>query len=260
MAREPVYDILTGLVRTVLWAQGLRIDIRGQELFPRTGGGVVAVNHTAYLDFMEVGLVGRNSGRNVRYMMKAELEHGIVGFLMKHCKAIGVDRTAGAESFTRAVEALRAGELVVVYPEATISRSFELKEFKSGAARMALEADVPIIPLAIWGAQRIWTKDIPKRLGRNNFPINIRIGAPVPPMGTPDELTARLRTELGAQLAAAQDGYPAPPGEPWVPARLGGGAPTLERAAELERAELAARQAKREAAQRLHRDPAPERE
>lgn len=167
----------------MLWAQGLRIDIRGQELFPRTGGGVVAVNHTAYLDFMEVGLVGRNSGRNVRYMMKAELEHGIVGFLMKHCKAIGVDRSAGAESFTRAVDALRAGELVVVYPEATISRSFELKEFKSGAARMALEADVPIIPLAIWGAQRIWTKDIPKRLGRNNFPINIRIGPPIPPMG-----------------------------------------------------------------------------
>lgn len=52
-----------------------------------------------------------------------------------------------------------------VYPEATISRSFELKEFKSGAARMAIAADVPIIPHIVWGAQRIWTKDHPKRCG-----------------------------------------------------------------------------------------------
>ncbi|MBF6248812.1 1-acyl-sn-glycerol-3-phosphate acyltransferase, partial [Nocardia elegans] len=114
MAREPVYDLLTGLVRTLFWAQGLRIDIEGQEHIPRVGGAVLAVNHTAYLDFMEVGLVGRRSGRNVRYMMKAELERGIVGFLMKQCKAIGVDRSAGAESYAKAVAALRAGELVVV--------------------------------------------------------------------------------------------------------------------------------------------------
>ncbi|MGV9780856.1 lysophospholipid acyltransferase family protein [Nocardia farcinica] len=244
MAREPVYDLLTGLVRTLFWAQGLRIDIEGQEHIPRVGGAVLAVNHTAYLDFMEVGLVGRRSGRNVRYMMKAELERGIVGFLMKQCKAIGVDRSAGAESYAKAVAALRAGELVVVYPEATISRSFELKEFKSGAARMALEADVPIIPVAIWGPQRIWTKDIPKQLGRHRFPIHIRVGAPIPPAGSPAELTARLRAELGARLAAAQQNYPAPPGARWLPARLGGTAPTLEQAADLERAELEARRAK----------------
>ncbi|MBF6214226.1 1-acyl-sn-glycerol-3-phosphate acyltransferase [Nocardia puris] len=246
MAREPVYDVLTGLVRTLLWWQGLRIDIRGQEHIPRSGGAVLAVNHTAYLDFMEVGLVGRRSGRNVRYMMKAELEHGIVGFLMKHCKAIGVDRSAGAESFGRAVDSLREGELVVVYPEATISRSFELKELKSGAARMALEAGVPIIPLAIWGAQRIWTKDVPKQLGRHRFPITIRIGEPLPPVGTPDELTATLRTALRTALDTAQRDYPDPPtGARWAPVRLGGTAPTLEQAAEIERAELEARRARR---------------
>ncbi|MFI9507710.1 lysophospholipid acyltransferase family protein [Nocardia sp. NPDC052566] len=242
--REPVFDILTGLVRTVFWAQGLRIDIAGQEGIPRTGGAVLAVNHTAYLDFMEVGLVGRRSHRNVRYMMKAELEHGVVGFLMKHCKAIGVDRTHGSESYGRAVDALRAGELVVVYPEATISRSFELKEFKSGAARMAIAADVPIIPLAIWGAHRVWTKDIPKQLGRHRFPINIRIGAPIPPAETVDELTATLRHDLGALLDAAQRDYPMVEGARWVPARLGGTAPTLEQAKVLEQEEMARRRAK----------------
>ncbi|WP_433197310.1 lysophospholipid acyltransferase family protein [Nocardia sp. CA-107356] len=245
MSREPVYDILTGLVRTVFAVQGLRVDIAGQDRIPRTGGAVLAVNHTAYLDFMEVGLVGRKSRRNVRFMMKAELEHGIVGFLMKHCKAIGVDRTAGAASYRRAVEALRHGELVVVYPEATISRSFELKEFKSGATRMAIDADVPIIPVVIWGAHRIWTKGFPKRLGRHRFPINIRIGDPIPPAEPGDDLTAELRARMSELLEEARANYPMPAGEPWVPARLGGTAPTLAEAAVLEREEMARRRAQR---------------
>ncbi|WP_460697206.1 lysophospholipid acyltransferase family protein [Nocardia thraciensis] len=247
MSREPVFDVLTGLVRTMFWAQGLRIDIAGQEHIPRTGGAVLAVNHTAYLDFMEVGLVGRKSGRNVRYMMKAELEHGIVGWLMKHCKAIGVDRSAGHESFERAVTALRDGEIVVVYPEATISRSFEIKEFKSGAARMAIDSGAPIVPMTIWGAQRVWTKDIPKRLGRHNFPIHIRIGAPIPAYEPADALTAELRSSMERLLDQAQQGYDMPEGARWVPARLGGAAPTLEQAAVLEQEELARRRAKREA-------------
>ncbi|MEU1547346.1 lysophospholipid acyltransferase family protein [Nocardia sp. NPDC005745] len=238
MAREPVYDILTGVARAIFFAQGLRIDVEGQEHIPRSGGAVLGVNHTAYLDFMEVGLVGRKSGRNVRFMMKAELEHGIVGFLMKHCKAIGVDRTAGARSYARAVTALRDGELVVVYPEATISRSFELKEFKSGAARMALEADVPIVPLIIWGAHRIWTKDIPRQLGRHNFPINISVGAAIPPDPPAEKLTATLRARMNELLESAQRDYPMVEGARWVPARLGGTAPTLAEAAVLEREEM----------------------
>ncbi|MCX0270228.1 1-acyl-sn-glycerol-3-phosphate acyltransferase [Nocardia zapadnayensis] len=245
MAREPVFDVLAGLAHTILFAQGVRLDIRGQENMPRTGGAVLAVNHTSYLDFMEVGVVGRRSGRNVRYMMKAELEHGIVGFLMKHCKAIGVDRTAGAESFGRAVEALRDGELVVVYPEATISRSFELKEFKSGAARMALQSGAPIVPLTIWGAHRIWTKGFPKQLGRHNFPVHIRIGEPLVADGSVDEVTTALRGRMSELLTAAQEKYPMPAGQPWVPARLGGSAPTLEEAAVLEAEEYARRRIQR---------------
>lgn len=245
MAREPVFEVLAGLVHTVFFAQGVRIDIGGQENVPRVGGAVLAVNHTSYLDFMEVGVVGRRSGRNVRYMMKAELEHGVVGFLMKHCRAIGVDRTAGAQSFGRAVEALRAGELVVVYPEATISRSFELKEFKSGAARMALESGVPIVPIAIWGAHRIWTKGFPKQPSRHNFPVHIRIGEPLEAVGSPGEVTTALHGRMSELLTAAQEGYPMPPGQPWVPARLGGSAPTLEQAAVLEAEEYARRRTQR---------------
>ncbi|WP_028476007.1 1-acyl-sn-glycerol-3-phosphate acyltransferase [Nocardia sp. CNY236] len=241
MTREPVYDILTGLVRAVVFMQGLRIDVEGREHVPRVGGAVLTVNHTAYVDFMQVGLVGRDRGRNVRYLMKAELEHGIMGFLMKHCKAIGVDRSAGAESYARAVTALRAGELVVIYPEATISRSFELKEFKSGPARMAIEADTPIVPVVIWGAHRVWTKDIPRKLGRHNFPIAVRIGDPIWPVEPSSELMATVRARMSILLDRARAKYPMPAGAPWVPARLGGGAPTLDQAAALDRAEKARR-------------------
>ena len=245
MRREPVYDVLNALARGMLAAQGLRIVIAGQDNIPRCGGAVLAVNHTGYLDFVEVGLIGRNRGRNVRYMMKAELQQNrIVAFLMKHCKAIPVDRSAGSEAYKLAVDALRNGEIVVVYPEATISRSFELKEFKSGAARMALDGDVPIIPVAIWGIHRVWTKGFPRRLGRHRFPVNIRIGEPIPPTGSRDELTATMRSAMELLLARAQEGYAHPAGEPWVPARLGGSAPDLAEAHRLEEEELAARRAK----------------
>jgi 1-acyl-sn-glycerol-3-phosphate acyltransferase len=136
------------------------------------------------------------------------------------------------------VTALRQGEVVVVYPEATISRSFELKEFKSGAARMAVEADVPIVPMIIWGAHRIWTKDIPKQLGRHRFPVDIRIGAPIPPDEPVEKLTATLRSRMSELLERAQRDYPMVEGARWVPARLGGSAPTLAEAAVLEREEM----------------------
>ena len=92
-------------------------------------------------------------------------EVAIVRFLIRHSGTIPVDRRAGAGAYAVAVDRLRTGELVAVYPEATISRSFELKEFKSGAARMSHEAQVPIIPLIVWGAHRRWTKDHPRKLG-----------------------------------------------------------------------------------------------
>ena len=90
-----------------------------------------------------------------------------------------MDRGAGAGAYAVAVQRLREGELVGVYPEATISRSFELKEFKTGAARMASEADVPIVPLIVWGAQRIWTKDHPRRSAATRCRSRCRSGAPL---------------------------------------------------------------------------------
>lgn len=155
-----------------------------------------------------------------------------------------MDRGAGAGAYAVAVQRLREGELVGVYPEATISRSFELKEFKTGAARMAIEAEVPIVPVIVWGAQRIWTKDHPRKLGRAKIPVTVQVGAPLQVREDIAQTDAALRDSMTTLLHRAQQHYPSEPGAYWVPHRLGGGAPTRAAAARIEADEAAARSAK----------------
>lgn len=230
--------------------QGLRFTVTGVQNLPTTGGAVVAINHTSYFDFTFAGLPAYDQGlgRKVRFMAKKEVfDHKIGGPLMRGMRHIPVDRGSGADSFDAACQALKNGELVGVYPEATISRSFELKEFKSGAARMAIAAGVPIVPHIVWGAQRIWTKDHPRKMWRPKVPISVAVGEPIMPTLPAAELTALLKSRMQHLLEQVQDAYgPYPPGEFWVPHRLGGGAPTPIEAAQLEAEEAAAKAAKRE--------------
>ncbi|WP_027501952.1 lysophospholipid acyltransferase family protein [Rhodococcus sp. UNC363MFTsu5.1] len=243
---EPVYRTIIGVARVVFAAEGLKFTVKGDEHIPATGGAVIAVNHTGYMDFTYAGLPVRTVKRYIRFMAKKEVfDNKISGPIMRALRHIPVDRAAGAESYRAAVDDLRGGELVGVYPEATISRSFELKEFKSGAARMAIEAGVPIIPIVIWGAQRVWTKGHPKRLGRTNTPISIAVGEPIQPFEPASELTAKLHATMESMLHELQQGYEHPAGAYWVPARLGGGAPTLEEANRMDAEEAEAKAARR---------------
>ena len=137
--------------------------------------------------------------------------------------------TSRADAFAAAVAALRDGELVVLAPEQTISESFELLPFKPGVARMAIEADVPIVPAIGWGSHRAFPKGHAMR-SRRGLPIVIRYCEPVRPR--PDEavadLVARLQASMTAALEEVQRAYPdrpAPGDDWWVPARLGGSAP-----------------------------------
>jgi 1-acyl-sn-glycerol-3-phosphate acyltransferase len=140
-----------------------------------------------------------------------------------------------------AVQRLRDGELIGVHPEATISRSYELRPFKTGAARMALEAEVPIIPVIVWGAHRIWPKDHPKRLFRTNVPIMVTAGRALRAVGDAEQLNAQLRQRMNTLLYQVQEEYPHPEGAFWVPRRLGGSAPTPDESKQLRVAELAER-------------------
>ena len=230
--------LVVTVVRLFNLVTGHRVTRRGTGQVPTDGAALLAINHTAYVDFIYAGLEAyRHDRRQVRFMGKVELSgNPVLRWAMRGCGVILVDRSAGRDSYVAAVEELRRGEVVGIYPEATISRSFELKGFKSGAARMALEVDVPIIPVIVWGAQRIATKGLPRHLGRTSTPVMVSVGEPIAPSGTADELSARLRDAMQALLLDAQDAYgPHPAGADWVPARLGGSAPTLDDADEIER-------------------------
>ncbi len=246
---EPVYGTVIQLARLVWRAQGLKFTVTGVENLPRTGGAVIAINHTSYFDFTFAGLPAykQHLGRKVRFMAKKEVfDHKITGPIMRSLRHIEVDRDSGAASFDEACRKLKEGELVGVYPEATISRSFEIKEFKSGAARMAIAADVPIVPHIVWGAQRVWTKGHPKNMRRPKVPISVAVGEPITPTLPPTELTALLHSRMQHLLERVQDAYgPHPPGEFWVPHRLGGGAPSLAEANQMDAEEAAEKAARR---------------
>ncbi len=145
---------------------------------------------------------------------------------MRSMKHIPVDRKAGAASYSHAVESLQSGEVVGVFPEATMSRSFEPKAFKTGAVRMADEAGVPLIPMALWGTQRLWCYDRRSSMKQRGVPVEIHVGEPVDPSGDPEQATARLRESVIDLVGRAQEGYPDDgTGQWWQPARLGGTAP-----------------------------------
>src|SRR6202000_1828401 len=98
---------------------------------------------------------------------------------MRGMHHIPVDRAAGAGAFRAAVTALQQGELIGVFPEQTISSSFELRPIKSGAARLALEAGVPLLPVVVWGGQRVWTARR-RPVWRRHVPVTLSVGAPLP--------------------------------------------------------------------------------
>ncbi|MEO6879855.1 MAG: lysophospholipid acyltransferase family protein [Mycobacteriaceae bacterium] len=224
---------------------GLRFDVRGAEQVPRTGPAVLAINHTSYLDFALVGFALRGQGRLVRFMAKAStFDSAITGPAMRAMRHIPVDRAHGASAYRRAGRELAAGEVVGIFPEATISRSWTLKPFKLGAATLTVECDVPLLPVVVWGGHRVLTVDGRWSLCRGRS-ILVEVGAPVRvrPGASPAQVNTELRRRLAEQLEQVQRRYPDEPGTGedrwWLPAHLGGRAPTPERAAVLDAEALA---------------------
>jgi 1-acyl-sn-glycerol-3-phosphate acyltransferase len=247
--RDLTYPPIIVTAKVLFRALGLRFQMTGTEHVPRRGGALLAFNHVSYVDFILGGFAAQPSKRLVRFMAKREtFDHPVSGPLMRSMHHISVDRAEGADSMDEAVRYLRAGEVVGIFPEATISRSLEVKELKTGACRIAAEAGVPLVPAVLWGTQRIVTKDHPRDLSRGKT-IAIRVGEPMHPTGAdPAAETAELRTRMVRLLDEAIAGYPAdeqPPGSWWLPARLGGSAPTPDEAARLDAEERARRAARR---------------
>ncbi len=235
--RDRPYRFLVRLCLVVYRLFRFRFDVRGSEQLPTSGGAIIASNHVSFLDFTFLGLVALPRHRLVRFMAKAAVfDHWLAGPAMRAMKHIPVDRTAGTAAFESAVRALKDGEVVGIFPEATISTSFTVKDIKAGAARMAIDAGVPILPAAVWGGQRIATKGH-KVVLRRGVPVTVILGEPIVPEPgeKPQVLLRRLKAAMEALLDDAQRSYADVPAGPddrwWLPAHLGGTAPTPEVAA-----------------------------
>lgn len=243
---EIVYPPVIAAAKTLFRVLDMRITVDGAAQIPREGGAVIACNHVSYLDFIFCGLGAQPAKRLVRFMAKKEVfDNRISGPLMRGMHHIPVDRNAGLASYKQALDALRRGEVVGIFPEATISRSFTVKEIKNGAARMAAAAGVPLIPMALWGTQRLWTKGRPRDLTQRHIPILISAGEPITitRRDNADAATAQVRARIQTLLDDLQQRYPTRPedaGAWWLPAHLGGTAPTPAEAELLDAAPAAA--------------------
>ena len=251
--RDITYPPVIWTAKTLFRVLGQRFDMVGTEHVPTSGGVMLAYNHIGYVDFVYGGLATQPSKRLVRFMAKREIfDHPVGGPVMRSFHHIEVDRGEGLASARKAIEYLRAGEAVGIFPEATISRSMELKEFKTGAVRIAAEAGVPLVPVILWGTQRLMTKDHPKDFSRGKT-IAITVGEAMHPTGVDAAAeTAELQARMTRMLDETIARYPAseqPPGSWWLPARHGGSAPTPEEAAALDAAEKRARAERRRAQQ-----------
>lgn len=192
VAKIPVLDIevqrlVLGLTRPELFPYA-RFDLDGARHIPSTGPVIIAANHRSYFDLFAMAMVVRESGRTARFMAKREIfDNPIVGAVARAIGGIRVDREhEGGESFETAARALAAGELVGVMPQGTIPRGrafFEPRlEGHLGAARLAAMTRAPVIPVGLWGTERVWPRSssAPRVLNVAHPPtVRIRIGPPV---------------------------------------------------------------------------------
>src|SRR3712207_5206816 len=198
--RDRPYHGVIRLALIVFRLFRFHFDVRGQEHVPATGGAFICSNHVSFLDFAFLGLAALPQHRLVRFMAKAAVfTNRFSGPFMRAMHHIPVDRQAGAAAFDSAVRALKDGQVVGVFPEATISTSFTVKDLKAGVARMAVDAGVPILPAAVWGGHRIATKGHDVVL-RRDVPGTAIIGDPpvAEAGGGPPSLLRRAPAARGA--------------------------------------------------------------
>jgi 1-acyl-sn-glycerol-3-phosphate acyltransferase len=211
---EPLYGLAKVLLRRPL-RHGLRWKVEGLERIPDSGAVLLASNHISYLDPLCLAYLGDLAGRKVRFLAKAELfESWWFGPVMRRLRSIPVHRgTADSSGALEAAAAvLAAGECLVVFPEGTISTGFDPMAGKTGAARLARAADVPVTPVGLWGSHRV----IPpghQPARRLRTAIAAVVGEPVTvaPGDNPRESTDRIMGAICAQVRRARTIYPQTP-------------------------------------------------
>lgn len=170
---------------------GWRPSVDGLEFIPATGGAILAGNHLSVADELFLGAV---LNRPVSFWAKSEYFHGtgVKGTLMaaviKSLGAIEVNRAGGRAALTAfdaAIPVLRAGGLIAIYPEVTRSPDGKLHRGRTGVARLALQAGVPVIPVGTTGTEKV--QPIGAKLPKLGHPVEIRFGKPMDFAGRPSD-------------------------------------------------------------------------
>jgi 1-acyl-sn-glycerol-3-phosphate acyltransferase len=189
------------------------------DRIPARGPAIVACNHISYLDPLTNAEAVHRAGRRPRFLAKHDLFRiPVVGTVLRGTRQIPVARgTRDRSSLDRAAAALERGEVIVVYPEGTVTKHPDglPMDGKTGTVRLSLRTGVPIIPMASWGSQAVWQKS-----GRGSLrfgrPILTSVGEPIATPtgdGADDprvkELTAELMAALTAMVVELRDRYPA---------------------------------------------------
>lgn len=232
---DSAYRFVNRVGRMALSALDLRVHWTGAEHLPTTGPVILAANHVSYPDFIFIERVAVTRQRYVRFMTRHDIWHvPALKPLMDGMRHIPVDREAPAHAYLRARSLLCDGDAIGLFPEAGISYSFTVRPIMRGAAALARETGAPIVPVAIWGSQRVFTVGTPTpppsfARGRR---VDLTVGAPtyVEPGADLTATTVALGHTLTKMLEELQlrPEHRPRPGEvaTWYPAHLGGAAPS----------------------------------
>jgi 1-acyl-sn-glycerol-3-phosphate acyltransferase len=196
-----------------------RLSHEHLDRIPATGPAIIVCNHISYLDPLTNGDAVVRAGRRPRFLAKQDLFRiPVVGRALRGAGQIPVSRGVARDrsSLDRAVAALEAGEVIVVYPEGTVTKREDglPMEGKTGTARLALRTGAPIIPMASWGSQAVWQKSGKGslKLGR---PIWTAVGEPfqLPPVPEGEqpplrELTAQVLDAITPLVVELRERYP----------------------------------------------------
>jgi 1-acyl-sn-glycerol-3-phosphate acyltransferase len=200
-----VYRMIAGTLR---WPVRLayRIEREGWERVPRDGPAVLAANHESLLDAFFLPTATR---RVVHYMAKAELfRNPILRLLMNGAGAFAVERGAADRSaINDGLGLLDRGELVGIFPQGTCL-PYRERPWRRGAARLALEAGAPLVPVCLVNTEKALR---PHRLKIGLPKVHVLVGEPLSPEGTAPELTSRL--EAAVEALRAPHG---PPDHVWI--------------------------------------------
>lgn len=200
---ETTYKVAKAILKPWL-STWFHWSIEGVENIPRKGPALLAFNHIAYLDPLAAAFAVDRAHRIPRFLAKAELfDDKKISWVLKGAKQIPVERGSreAPMALDHAIDALERGEVVVIFPEGTITSNADLSPMaaKTGAARLALATEIPIIPCAIWGTANVWGKGY-KKNWKPGQDIAVRVGEPIEAVGAD---TAETWSSLGADVMDA---------------------------------------------------------